>query len=192
MLLTTLAALLFFFPDPFVRWIGEWWDQTEAPLKADAIVVLGGGDRFRPQEAAKLYHNGFVPIIIVTRPPEPPSNPRRGQLYTKSILTGEGVPPEAIIFTENIVHSTWDEAASVAKWASENQATTILICTDRFHSRRVQWVYKRQVEAVTGCDCVVVKAPFYHFDRRDWWADEHGFLAFQNEVIKMAYYLLNY
>ena len=186
------VGLAYLFPDPFVRWIGEWWDQTETPRPADAIVVLGGGDRFRPQQAAKLFHEGVTPKILVTRPPEPPSHPRRAQLYTKSILIDAGVPPEAIIFTDDIVHSTWDEATSVATWARENDASTILICTDRFHARRVGWVYQRQVEAVTDCDCVVVRAPFYHFDRRDWWADEHGVLAFQNEVIKLVYYLLNY
>jgi uncharacterized SAM-binding protein YcdF (DUF218 family) len=59
-----LLFVLFSAP-PLLTGAAKAWMVNDPPVKADAIVVLGGGAQFRPFEAARLYHAGLAPAILV-------------------------------------------------------------------------------------------------------------------------------
>src|SRR5262252_6805294 len=50
------------------------WIVNDAPQKADAIVLLGGGLETRPFAAAKLYRDGFAPRILIVRARSSPTD----------------------------------------------------------------------------------------------------------------------
>src|SRR5689334_20408445 len=70
----TLASLLvlgcagWWWRAPLLRGVAHLWIVADAPAKADAIVILGGGLDSRPTEAARLFHAGYAPRILVMQP----------------------------------------------------------------------------------------------------------------------------
>jgi len=50
---------------PLLRGLAAWWIVDEVPVAAEAIVVLGGGEEYRPFAAARLWKSGLAPVILV-------------------------------------------------------------------------------------------------------------------------------
>ncbi|MFT5471450.1 MAG: uncharacterized SAM-binding protein YcdF (DUF218 family) [Verrucomicrobiales bacterium] len=193
------AGLIFlpiFFPETLLRPVGEAWiieDQLEI---ADAIVVLGGGVPFRPIDAAELYRKGLAPRVLVLAPPdrwEIEANRLEVIDFTKphhatayQLLRQGSVPASAIEILPASVTSTRDEANEVARWARKTGAKRILIPTNQFHTRRVDWVFGKH----SGCDCFVTSTQFLRPDR--WWESGDEVKSFQGELLKMLVYRVIY
>jgi len=80
--LMLLAGALYFFPQTFLC-------LDSGPVKADVIVVLGGGSTHeRPERAAQLFFQHAAPRILVSGAGDDEINRR--------ILIKEGVPSGAI------------------------------------------------------------------------------------------------
>jgi uncharacterized SAM-binding protein YcdF (DUF218 family) len=113
--------------------------------KADVIVVLGGGPATRPFEAARLFHQGLAPKILLTNPRPAPSTqlgltPSEAAL-ARNILLKEEVPPKDIFVTADIVTNTCDESIAVRNWCKTNGVKRVIIPTDIFFTRRVRWLF---------------------------------------------------
>ena len=110
---------------------------------------------------------------------------------TRQILLRLGVPAEAIVQVGDEVSSTYEEARAVFDWAKSSGATSVIIPTDIFSTRRVRWIFRHEVTSA-GVRVIVhsIKPPGYRLD--DWWQHEGGLIDFQNEVIKFIYYRFNY
>src|SRR5215469_5808079 len=81
-LVVLLAAAMFFFPQAFLC-------VDSGPVKADVIIVLGGGGTHeRPEYAARLFLAHVAPRIIVSGEGDDEINRR--------ILLKDGVPAEDI------------------------------------------------------------------------------------------------
>jgi uncharacterized SAM-binding protein YcdF (DUF218 family) len=171
------------------------WVVSDALTNADAIAVLGGGVNTRPFAAADLYKTGYAKLILITiaRPSRVedlgivPSNAE----LARSVLIKLGVPPQIIIDVGHNVSNTYEEAGALREWAQANGAKKIIVITEKFSSRRVQWIFDR--EFATGQAKVMiytVPESDYDFDR--WWQDERGIIQFQNEALKYIYYRLKY
>lgn len=118
--LIVVAALLLAFPVPFLR-------VAHPPARCDVIVLLGGATGERDPVAAKLYHAGFAPRIIVTGNGDCVQNVRA--------LAAHGVSTNAIL-VECESRSTKENAEAVARIAREHGFTNAIIVTSWFHSRR--------------------------------------------------------
>jgi hypothetical protein len=46
--------------------------------------------------------------------------------------------------------------------------------------------------SATGIRVEIEAVPGHEYSRDDWWQHEQGVIAFQNEVLKYAYYRLKY
>ena len=85
------------------------------------------------------------------------------------------------------VASTYDESRAVRAWIEKSGAKTIIIPTDPFHTRRVRWVFSKELRGTkTAIHVVPVNPARYRVE--NWWRHEDGWVAFQNEVIKYLYY----
>ena len=126
---------------PLLRGLAHAWIVSDAPRKADAIVVLGGGIDTRPQIAARLYHQGIAPRVLVMQP-YPIYRDEFHVLIddipkTQKLLADAGVPQSAIQLVEPKVGSTYDEAVALADWAGANGLHLLLVPTDMFHTRQI-------------------------------------------------------
>jgi uncharacterized SAM-binding protein YcdF (DUF218 family) len=195
LVLALLFAVAVCFRAPLLRGMAAVWIANEPVAKADAIVVLGGGLETRPFEAARLYHQGIAPRILLL-------NTRRnntdemgittpGTELTRQVLLKKGVPEEALVIIGKDVASTHDECVAVRKWVEENHAKTILIPTDPFHTRRVKWFFGKALKG-TGVEIRTEAVTPRDYTATNWWQNEEGLIAFESEVIKFAYYLVKY
>lgn len=195
LLVCVLLAVAWLCRAPLLRGAANAWIINQPLSKADAIVVLGGGLDTRPFEAARLYHLGLAPKILVMNPrlsacAELGLEPSEGDL-TRSILLKKTVPPRAIIMPGNLVTNSYDEAITVRDWARKNGARKVIIPTDLFHTRRVCWLYDKELRG-TGIRVQIEGVPTRDYAADTWWRHEQGLIAFQNEVLKYAYYRLRY
>jgi uncharacterized SAM-binding protein YcdF (DUF218 family) len=163
--------------------------------EADAIILLGGDEEFRPQVAAKLYLRGLAPIILV-------SNPKLTLAASLGIehsdaqkdvqiLIRLGVPASAIsVFGKNL-RNTHEEAQAILQWAKQSRAQAIIIPVEWSFSRRVRWTF-RHVLTGAGVDARVYRMDSGEPTPSDWWRTEQGVVAFQNELLKYLYYRMKY
>ena len=194
-LLVFLSLLCFLFRAPLLTGAARLWIVNDPLEKADAIVVLGGGLATRPFAAARLFRDGYAPRILISRP-EASSTDEMGlttreQDITRQVLIKEGVPAPAITGIGENVQSTYDESLAVRAWLSTNHAARIIIPTDLFHTRRVRWLFRKQLKG-TDVAVNVEAVPVRGYTTADWWRHEQGLIAFQNEVVKLAYYWVKY
>jgi uncharacterized SAM-binding protein YcdF (DUF218 family) len=110
---------------------------------------------------------------------------------TRRILTNQGVPASALEVLQNEVTSSYDESIALRDWSKTNAIKSAIIPTDIFHTRRFRWLYRKELKD-TGIQISVEAVPVREYTASDWWRNEHGVVAFQNEVLKYAYYRLKY
>jgi uncharacterized SAM-binding protein YcdF (DUF218 family) len=190
-----LIGMLYVFRTPILIGAANVWIVDEPITNADAVVVLGGGLQYRPFEAIKLYETGKCRKLLVVKVKLEPSDEagvtEPDYLKVKHLLENKGVPSGAIVEIGSACTSTWDDIIAARQWAASSGATKLLIPTDLFHTRRVRWVCRKIFgNSTIKASVTAIDPPKY--DRTNWWQKEEGLIAFQNEVIKFGFYLLNY
>jgi uncharacterized SAM-binding protein YcdF (DUF218 family) len=172
----------------------ELWIVSDPVGPADAAVILGGGTDTRPFAVAEYYKNGLTKKILL-------SNVRPGKAemlfdsshttWNRNVLLKLGVPETAIEIFGSELSNTYQEAAALREWAVRTHARSVIVPTEAFSSRRVRWVVEHEL-AGTGVQVQVPALDDIDYSPSDWWKDEKGVVAFQNEVIKYVYYRLKY
>jgi uncharacterized SAM-binding protein YcdF (DUF218 family) len=119
-LLLGLAVVALLFP-------GEVLLVESGEVRADAIVVLGGGLEERPTRAAELFNSGAAPEIIVSGAGDAEGNRR--------LLESKGVPAAAIEM-ESKSKSTKQNAQFSIPLLRQLGAKRVIIVTTWYHSRR--------------------------------------------------------
>ncbi|MEM9282509.1 MAG: YdcF family protein [Verrucomicrobiota bacterium] len=191
-LLILLIVLLF--PKATLGWLVNTWEVEHSLVSADAIFIPGGGGHFRPQHAAALWHDGFAPTLLVSRPEEPPNLREAGKASEQEIeietLLRHQVPRSSIIALPTEVSSTVEEIDVLRQWIIDHDVRLVIIATDRFHSRRFYWLASRRIETEIGCRCLISISPWRHHEKTTWWRNRWGRSMFIQECLKMTYSLV--
>jgi uncharacterized SAM-binding protein YcdF (DUF218 family) len=181
---------------PILFAAASFWMVADRPLeKADAIVVLGGGAQNRPFEAARLYHRGMAPLILVPdvrwRPTDQMELTIPESRMIRKILSRLGVPDVAVVAIGDKVTNTHDEALAVTEWTRRTGAKSVIVPTELFHTRRVKWFFGRMLRPL-GARVQTDAVNSIEYNEANWWQEDGGVVSFQNEVIKFVYYFLKY
>lgn len=161
------------------------------PAHADAIVVLGGGDRSgsRELQAAQLYQAGLAPVVITTGGPVA-GEPGLATYADWSVqrLVRRGVPRRAVLAT-NEGDSTLTDAQGVLRLAQARGWHTLLVVTDSWHSRRTQLIFD---DVFRDSSIAIYPSPARttRFDPDAWWHDEDSAETLLTEYIKLGAYAL--
>jgi uncharacterized SAM-binding protein YcdF (DUF218 family) len=110
--------------------------------------------------------------------------------HNRQVLLKLGVPGTAIETFGNGPSNTYEEALALRDWAARSGARSIIVPTEVFSARRVRWMLHR----VLG-DNVIIRVPALEpleYRHDEWWKNEGGLIAFQNEIIKYVYYRFKY
>ena len=118
-LVVTLSGAAFLFPQQVLT-------IESGPVKADALVVLGG-EGGRAERAAELYHQGAAPAIVVTGYGD--------CLKNVQLLERSGVPATAIL-AEPSALSTLENATKSVPLLRALRAHRVILVTTWYHSRR--------------------------------------------------------
>lgn len=97
------------------------------PVKADALVVLGGGTSSRPERAAELFKQGAAPRVICSG---------LGDCnYNQRVLVNAGVPASATQ-VEGKSRNTHENAEFTIALMRATHLKSAIIVTSWYHSRR--------------------------------------------------------
>jgi uncharacterized SAM-binding protein YcdF (DUF218 family) len=102
-----------------------------------------------------------------------------------------GIPAAAIITFGNDPKNTYEEALALAHWAMLSGAKRIIIPTETFSSRRVQWILRKELGNV-GVHVMIETLSPPGYDLSDWSQHKTGSVDFQTELIKYLYYRVRY
>jgi uncharacterized SAM-binding protein YcdF (DUF218 family) len=172
---------------PLLTGLAETWIVRQNIEPADAIMVLGGRFYTRPFAAARLYHEGYAPKILISD-----VNPEQETKLTKEILLENAVPENAIIVVGHKVSSTYEEAVALRDWVRATGATKVIVPTEIFHTRRVSWIFAKMLKGTGAVVRVQALQPETKFTAVDWWQHKDGILQFQTEIIKFLFYWIRY
>jgi uncharacterized SAM-binding protein YcdF (DUF218 family) len=180
---------------PLLRGAAELWIVSDAAGPADAVAILGGGLDVRPFAAAEYFRRGLAPKIVLANVRIGPAEklgvlPPHTEL-NRIALRMLKVPETAIESFGIDVTSTREEALALRAWADRTGARAVIVPTEMFSTRRVRWMLGRAFEG-SGVRVMVPAQLDPDYSVADWWRNEHGLIAFQNEVIKYFYYRFKY
>ena len=193
--LFALLLACYVFRAPLLRGAANAWIVSETLTNADAIVVLGGGLETRPFEAARLYQQNYAHKILIMNVKLGPTT-QLGITYSEKDLTRQVLLKLGVLGSdvEDIgagVASTYDESMAVRDWTRTNAIKTLIIPTDLFHTRRVRWIFRKELMG-SGVQVHVRAVNPQEYGLTNWWTHEEGVIAFQNEFFKSIYYHLKY
>src|SRR6516165_1832850 len=170
--------------------VAAWWVVSDELTHADAIAVLGGDIDVRPFAAADLYKRGLASTILVANVQmsraEELGIPSHTEL-NREVLLKLGIPAMAIVGFGDNVSSTLDEAEAIREWALASKSKRIIIPTEIFTARRVQWMFDRELTPI-GVQVIVHALAPPQYTLADWWRHRSGLIDFNNEVLKYLYY----
>lgn len=183
-----LAFLLVVGLGALLRGLGWYLVADErVPAHADALVVLGGGDRHatRETQAAALYRRGIAPVVLTTGGPVAgEAAPATYAEWSVQRLVRRGVPREAVVPT-NEGDSTFSDARGVRRLAEARGWHDLVVVTDAWHSHRSELEFGA---AFQGSPIRLYSSPAHGgpFDPDAWWTNEDAALFVVTEYTKLA------
>jgi uncharacterized SAM-binding protein YcdF (DUF218 family) len=128
-------------------------------VRADVIVVLGGGSHDRPEQAAELFKERIAPRILV-------SGLGDGPIYRRSLIQA-GVPSQSILM-EDQSRTTRENAILAVNLLRRQGAQHVIIVTSWYHSRRALACFEHYAPEIQFYSC-----PSYFANTRPDWV-RHG------------------
>ncbi len=182
------ALALALLHQPLLRALGRALVVDEAPVAADAIMILGGGDGSRQDRALELYRQGLAPILISSG--DPLYLPGLKQTYAElgaDYLATQGIPREQVHLLDGMT-STREEAIALRELAQARGWRTLLVVTDDYHTGRARLALHKAFRR-SGVQVVVAAAHPAWLVWDTWWKDERSSLMVFEEYIKLVQYL---
>jgi len=186
-----LSVLLILFHEQWLLPIGNYLVIEDTLQPADVIQVIAGED-YRTDYAIQLFKEGDAETLFYTGGWCNLHLYYHGE-HAKEISLAAGVPLESIAIDDSPVTSTYMEAERLKEWISHSARPirSVIVVSDPFHMRRVNWTYRW----VLGDQIRVQMAPV-PFDRtpyqRAWWKDPESRKYVQDEYRKYIYYMVRY
>ncbi len=189
-IILTIIIMIWVTAPLWLAQLGAFLKIPNNPIKADAIVVLGGDGPERLLHAADLYKKNFSSNIWITGNMPLPLVPSLFEReLARDFLIKNNIPSNSITLLNST--STWEDSIAVAKEAKKNNIKSILLVTSWYHSRRAFNAFERNVakkEIALG-----FSAPDHPtFTPQNWWKTEYGLTKVVEEYIKTIRYLLKY
>jgi uncharacterized SAM-binding protein YcdF (DUF218 family) len=177
-----VVATLYLSRDLWRPWLYRFLDRSMPPQKVDVLVVLGGGDGGRAACAIRLYLQGYAPQILFS------GAQRSLQLKWDVDRAINSRIPSSRVSQIHEVFNTWQEAERVLGRLQLMGATSALIITDSFHTRRTWAVYARRAGdikiTVTSCDDPRMS--------KWWWQNAYTREYVMAEYAKLPFYIIRY
>lgn len=187
-----LAALALLIVGALV-FAASWLVRSDAPAKAEAIVVLAGDAR-RARHAADLHRQGYAPRVLISRPVRTARERMlddmgvtlpRSEEVDAMVLRRAGVPAERIGFFGDGSLSTFEEAVVLGQMFA-GKSPTLLVVTSPYHTRRAGIIIGN---AMPSARILMTPTAYEEFPER-WWTSQDAARDLLLEFAKLAYYAL--
>jgi uncharacterized SAM-binding protein YcdF (DUF218 family) len=158
-LAATITLLLLFLPQFLV--------VTHEPLKADAVIVLGGDpDGSRLRRGVELVDQGWAPRLILV------SGSKKDWLHVERRFCPDcRLQEREVVYLEGSVDTRTDAQLSLERCRKEG-LRKVLVVTSPYHTRRSQFVFN-DLYAGSGIEPVVSPGGYGRLVPADgaWWLD---------------------
>ena len=182
--LSALAAVLFFTRTLWLAGLGWALVTDQAPAKADIAVVLGGDDYgHRILKGAELVREGYVPAVLVSGPP--------GYFGLHEcdlaipFAVRKGYPAAWFIPLPIDAYSTTQEASVVLAELKRRGMHSFLLVTSNFHTARATRIYRKSEKGMADPPSFRTVASNDEFFSPDsWWRNRQARKIFLSEWLK--------
>lgn len=192
-LLAGIAGCLFW--QPLLRTVARCWVVEQPVEHADAIVLATGTRDVLFAEALGWFQNGRAPRIVLldseTRPTDRAGITEPARAVRLRQLREAGVPEKSVFLVGHELTCLHEEFTALRDWAQSNHVQRVLLPTDPFATRRVEWLGRRLLQP-TGVLARVVPVDVPDYTVAEWWRKEAGLVAFENEWVLLPYYWSRY
>ncbi|GHV32854.1 hypothetical protein FACS18949_05150 [Clostridia bacterium] len=170
---------------------------ADEPRKANAIFIPGGSDPAPSELAAKLYANGFAPLLI----PSGGVSVKTGKFngvqrnaerydggyktdceFMTDVLMKNGVPAHAIIGEDKSGYTK--ENATLSRKVADGKGLTIktaIVCCKSFHARRCLMCYQF---AFPKTEILIAPAEVFGINRDNWYTFDYGIERVMGELAR--------
>lgn len=188
--------LIFFlvFKQSILKGVGNFLIVEDKVSLADALFVLGGNANDRSLKALDLYNQGYTQKIY-TLGSNPITDLNSAEYaiseanLSRDFLLLQGLPLECIQAIPKAT-STVEESDVILQFAKKNGFKKIIIVSDKFHLRRVGYVFRNKFEAY-GIAVQLIGVSNSQYKEESWWKYEQGLIMVNNEYLKLFYYWWN-
>jgi uncharacterized SAM-binding protein YcdF (DUF218 family) len=166
-----VASVAFMSRSIWLKAIGEVLVRDEAPVRADAMIVLAGdfrGDRVL--KACELARQGYAPVIIVSGPTSF-YGVNEADLAIR-FATEHGCPAEVLKAFRFVAYSTSEEARKFQPELERREIHSVLVVTSNYHSARAGRTLERQFGNRIGVRMIAAPDKFFAAD--NWWKTREG------------------
>ena len=170
MLLLLVAAALFF-PGPFLT-------VDSGPVKADVLVLLGGGSHERWERTAELFKEHAASRVIVSGAGDCEIN--------RHLLVAAGVPANAIEL-EKQSKTTKENAQFSIQLLREQKLKRVILVTSWYHSRRALACFRHYAPEIK-----FYSRPSYFASARADWSHNRIGNRVRLEYVKLLGYWIRY
>lgn len=188
-----LLTYLLLFYTPFIWFLASPLKISQAPVKADAIVVFGGGvgeggspgksTIERARYAAELYKNGYANHVIFSSGYTYKYNDAENM---KLIALSAGVAERNIIL-EQKANSTYENAKFTKEIINDFNWDSILLVSSPYNMRRASLVFKKIDKDLKIIYTPVANPQFYIRDGKIKWEQIR---AIGHEYLGIVYYFV--
>jgi uncharacterized SAM-binding protein YcdF (DUF218 family) len=166
--------------------ISIYLSPQDALIKADAIVVVSGGDTdARISEGVKLYMQEWAPKLIFSGAAA--EGDVSNALAMKRIAVSAGVNTEDIIIEEDS-KTTVENADFTADLILKNEFQSIILVTSPYHQRRAYMLFRKNL----GDEFVIINhsAVDETWRKRNWWENANARFLTLGEIMKNFYQIV--
>ena len=194
LILCLVVGVGLYFGGPYLLTaMGQYLITQHFPARGDLIVVLGGEPYLRVPEAARLYHDGQAPAILITNEVAWPGFDalrQQGIVFPDSqeislrVLEELRVPRSAVHTIAERANSTRAEMEAVAADLKGRPAKRLIIVTSKSHTTRAYKIFS----AGLGPDIRIQMHPVKSdpFDPAGWWRTRADFKQALHEYQGLA------
>lgn len=171
LLVATVGGIACFYPEKILC-------VDSGPVKADVLVVLGGGLHERPERAAQLFKHHAAPRIIISGTGD--------DWINKTILLRDGVPASAIE-VEGDSTTTRENAEFTIKRLRQEKVHSVILVTTWYHARRALKTFEHYAPEIQFYS----RPSYFAFARKDWSQRGNG-RRMRMEFLKLPGYWVCY
>jgi uncharacterized SAM-binding protein YcdF (DUF218 family) len=186
-----LVVALLMLQEPILSRIGDYLAVKSQLQKAEIVHVISGPDT-RTDYGIELVKAGYAPKIFFTGGWCSEINGYHGERGRQLALT-QGLPESAITINDSKVTSTYDEALLLKAHLdkSSEPVRSIIVVSDPYHMRRVEWTYHRIFGK--AIEIILAPVPFEKTQfKQKWWLHGESARNIGEEYLKLGYYILRY
>jgi uncharacterized SAM-binding protein YcdF (DUF218 family) len=192
--LLVLGVGFYFFHGVLLAPVGRFLVTADPLEKSDLILVLAGAPYLTASEAARRYHEGWAPLILLTNQPRPRGQEeliRLGvpvhddQAIAQSLLSALRVPPEAARALPDRSDGTIEELQAVRRFLAVHSARSLILVTPKAQSTRARRICLAELGPDVGCGSRPAAGD--PFDPGRWWSYRRDVAEVVYEYAALAY-----